>query len=374
MRYSVLGPLEVRDGPRMVPLPQGRQRLLLAVLLMHANETLASDRLIDALWGETPPASAASSLHNLVSGVRKGLGDGRLLTNGHGYALRVADDELDLQRFEALLVRGRAASGGDPERAAALLREALELWRGPALGELSYEPALAGDAARLEETRVAALEERIEADLACGRHAELIAELDALTREHPLSEGLRAQQIVALYRAGRQADALAAYREMRERLIEELGAEPGPALRRLEQAVLEHDPALGAPDALPDAPPALAWTRRHAGAMLGAGAVLLAAAIVALVATGSHESSRTAAAAATSDVLATIDPATNRITQRFPVGDTPTVVTVGAGAAWTINADGRTVSRVDLRTHAVTTIAPGTIPLDIVAGRTRPGW
>src|SRR4051812_31947638 len=119
MRYCVLGPSEVRDGSRMVPLPRGRQRLLLAVLLMHANETLASDRLIDALWGETPPASAASSLHNLVSGVRKALNDGRLVTSGHGYALRVDDGELDLQRFEGLLMRGRAAStGGDPERAA----------------------------------------------------------------------------------------------------------------------------------------------------------------------------------------------------------------------------------------------------------------
>jgi YVTN family beta-propeller protein len=353
----------------MVPLAQGRQRLLLAVLLVHANETLASDHLIDALWGEAPPASAGSSLHNLVSGLRKGLGDGRLATSGHGYALRVADGELDLQLFDALVASGRAAAtGGDPERAAALLREALELWRGPPLGELAYHPALASEAARLEEARLAALEVRIEADLACGRHAELVAELEALTREHPLRERLCAQQMLALYRAGRQADALAAYRDARERLVEELGVEPGPALRRLERAVLEQDPALGAPDALPAPPPALAWVRRHAGVLLGTGVILVAAALVAIIAAGGNEPPRTAAGA-TPDVLAAIDPATNRITRRFPVGDTPTVVAVGAGGAWTINADGRTISRVDLRTKAVETRSPGANPLDIAAGR-----
>ena len=187
----------------MVPLRQGRQRLLLAVLLLNANEPVSSDRLIDALWGEQPPPSAAGSLYNLVSGVRKALGGGRIVTRDHGYVLRVAGDELDSERFQALAEQGRAA-------------------------------------------------------LARGRHAAVISELARLTTEHPFRERLRGQQMLALYRAGRQADALAAYRDARERLVEELGVEPGPALRRLEQAVLEHDPALGAPDALPDAPPALA--------------------------------------------------------------------------------------------------------------------
>ena len=233
---------------------------------------------------------------------------------------------------------------------------------------LAYHAALAGEAARLEEARLAALEERIEADLAFGRHAELVAELEALTREHPLRERLRAQQMLALYRAGRQADALAAYRDARERLVEELGVEPGPALRRLEQAVLEHDPALGAPDALPAAPPRArmgaaprrpAARRRRHPARGGARRAHRR---------GRERTSRPVTGA-TPDVLVAIDPATNRISRRFPVGDTPTVVAVGAGGAWTINADARTISRVDLRTKAVETRSPGANPLDIAAGR-----
>ena len=167
MRFRILGPLEVQDGSRTVSLPQGRQRVLLAVLLLHANETLTSDRLIDGLWGEAPPSSAGSSLHNLVSGLRKALGDGRLVTRDGGYALQVADGELDAERFDALVREGRAAlAGGEPERAAGRLREALELWHGPALGDLAYHQALAGEAEQLEEARLAALEERIDADLA----------------------------------------------------------------------------------------------------------------------------------------------------------------------------------------------------------------
>ena len=255
MRYGLLGPLEVRDGSRLLSLPRGRQRLLLAVLLLNANETLSSDRLIDALWGEAPPATAAQSLHNLVSGLRKRLGNGQLVTHAQGYVLRVADDELDVARFDKLVPRGRAClAAGDADRAAALLREALDLWRGPALVDLAYEPAVGEHVERLEERRLTALEDRIEADLARGRHVDVLAELDALVAAHPLRERLRGQQMLALYRSGRQADALAAYRDARRALVAELGIEPGPALRGLERAVLEQDPALGGAQPLPRPP------------------------------------------------------------------------------------------------------------------------
>jgi DNA-binding SARP family transcriptional activator len=278
MRYEILGPLEVRDGARVVSLARGRQRILLAVLLLHADEVVSSELLIDALWGESPPPTAAGSLHNLTAALRKALGDGALRTRGGGYELRVGDDALDARRFEALAAQGRdALAAGEPERAAALLRDGLALWRGPPLADLAYETALQAEAARLEELRLEALEERIEADLALSRHRELVPELNALVAEAPLRERLRAQQILALYRCGRQAEALAAYGEARRRLVDELGIEPGPALRRLEQAVLEQDPALGAPDALPRTP-RVPPTRRRALALTAAGVLALLAA------------------------------------------------------------------------------------------------
>src|SRR4051794_8982205 len=210
MRYRILGQLELRDGPRAVPLPQGRQRLLLAVLLLHANETVSSDRLIDALWGETPPPTAGRGLHNLVSALRKTLGNDALMTEGHGYVLRVGDDELDARRFESLAEQGHAAlAAGDAGGASALLSEGLALWRGPPLAELDLESSARGELDRLGELRRSAQELRVEAELALGHHAEVIGELEALIAEYPLRERARGQLMVALYRCGRQADALA---------------------------------------------------------------------------------------------------------------------------------------------------------------------
>jgi YVTN family beta-propeller protein len=373
MRYGLLGPLEVRDGSGTVSLPRGRQQLLLAVLLLHANQTLSRDRLIDALWGEAAPPTAARSLHNLVSGLRKRLGNGALVTQGHGYALRVADGELDLQRFDALARRGHAALlDGDADRAATLLGEALELWRGPPLADLAYEPAVRGEVERLEERRLAALGERIEADLAGGRHAEVLAELAVLTAQHPLREHFRGQQMLALYRSGCPVEALAAYRDARRTLVAELGLEPGPGLRRLERAVLEQDPELGIPDALPPAPrpraSAVAPARRHRWALSSAGALVLIAALAALLLRDGGDSRPSAPAAVPGDSLAAIDPDTNRVVAEFPVGDTPTSVSVGAGAAWTLSADEQTVSRVDLQAKTVKTFASGALPIDLAAG------
>jgi YVTN family beta-propeller protein len=364
MRYGILGHLEVYDGTGTVPIAQGRARLLLAVLLVHAGEPVSSDRLIDALWGETPPPTASRSLHNLVSGLRKSLGDGRLVTHPRGgYQLSLNGDELDAARFETLSSDGRdALAGGDADRGARLLRDALALWRGPAFGELAYEAALQADVARLEELRLVAVEDRIDADLALGRHAKLVAELEALVVQHPLRERLRGQLMLALYRSGRQADALGAYADARRHLVDELGIEPGPALRELERAVLEQDRALDLPRSPPRTPSAaapLAAALRRPWRLAAAGAVLVAAVIVAALVAGGSAPERTGASAtaAGGDLLVAINPATNTLAEQVGVGGGPTTVTVAGGAVWVINTADRTISRVDLQTKAARTFS-----------------
>jgi DNA-binding SARP family transcriptional activator len=241
MQFRLLGPLEVVAGGRRLELGGAKQRSLLASLLLRANQVVSTDRLIDELWGAAPPATAAKSVQVMVSRLRKMLGEGRLATHAHGYALRVDVRELDLARFERLVGESRGAA---PENAARKLREALALWRGPALADLAYEPFVQADIARLEELRFAALEQRIAADLAAGRHAELVGELEALVVEHPLRERLRCELMLALYRSSRQAEALDAYRAARRVLSDELGLEPSQELKELEQAILRQDSAL----------------------------------------------------------------------------------------------------------------------------------
>jgi DNA-binding SARP family transcriptional activator len=245
MDYRILGPLEALDGERQLPLGGARQRAVLAVLLLHGNETLTRDVIVDELWGEAPPPTAAKVLQNCVSALRKELPPDTIRTVAGAYGLTLEPGELDRDRFERLLAEGRAAlEAGDHADASDQLRRALALWRGAPLSDFSYEGFAQDEIKRLEELHIAALEDRIEAELALGHHDELVPELEALVTRHPLRERLRGQLMLALYRAGRQAEALESYRVARRTLLAELGIEPGRALRELEQAILAQVPAL----------------------------------------------------------------------------------------------------------------------------------
>jgi DNA-binding SARP family transcriptional activator/class 3 adenylate cyclase len=249
MDFRLLGPLEVDDGGAPVGLGGAKQRALLALLLLNANMTVASDRLIDELWGDGPPESARKMVQIYVSQLRKLLPGGQLRTHASGYSLELGADELDLARFEGLATEGRAAlASGDPGRASELLRSALAMWRGPALAEFG-EPFARIEGARLEELRLAALEDRIDADLELGRHSDLVAELESLVPKHPERDRLRGQHMLALYRCGRQADALQIYHDGRRVLDQQLGLRPSSALRELEERILRQDPALAPPPA-----------------------------------------------------------------------------------------------------------------------------
>ena len=260
MDFLILGPLEAWDGGRKLPLGGVRQRALLAMLLLHANEVVSSDRLVDALWDGAARRDALKALSVAVARLRKVLAPGPLDGGAHrvlvtrppGYALRLDPEQLDARRFERLVAEGRAAA--DPAAAARSLGDALALWRGGALADLAYESFCRPEIARLEELRLVALEDRVDADLALGGGAGLVAELEGIVEEHPLRERFRGQLLLALYRAGRQADALEAYRAARATLVEELGIEPGRRMRELHQAILRQDADLDRPPPAPRVP------------------------------------------------------------------------------------------------------------------------
>jgi DNA-binding SARP family transcriptional activator len=246
--FRILGPLEVRDGDRLVALRGAKQRLLLSMLLLHANEVVSNEALIDAIWNEKPPETARKALQMHISQLRKLLDPDRtrdepvIVTRAPGYLLHAEADQLDCARFEEALVEAERAGG--PREVGESLRAALALWRGPALANVELSDAVRGDVARLDELRLQATEDRIDTDLALGHHAAAIPQLEALVAEHPLRERLRAQLMLALYRSGRQAEALAAYRDARRLLVDELGIEPGRDLRELEASILAQDPDL----------------------------------------------------------------------------------------------------------------------------------
>jgi YVTN family beta-propeller protein len=367
MEFRILGPFEVSERGRPLEVGAGKQRAVLALLLLRAGEVVSTDHLIDALWAERPPASALNSVHIYVSQLRKALRNGRLETRGRGYLLALEPEQLDLGRFERLLGEGRALlAGGESERAAQALRAALALWRGPPLSDFASEPFAHGEIARLDELRLAAFEERIEADLALGRHAELVPELEALVREHPLRERLRAQLMLALYRSGRQAEALDAYQQARRMLAEELGLEPGRTLQELEGAILRQDAQLDPPS---QAATPLARARRRSGILIATGAVLLLSAAIAVAGIELTRGDSPGLSSASANSVAAIDASSNRLVAEVPVGNGPTSVAVGEGSVWVTNARDRSVSRIDPPTRSVLQrIDVGGDPSGIVVG------
>jgi DNA-binding SARP family transcriptional activator/ABC-type transport system substrate-binding protein len=353
MEFRLLGPLEVlRDG-RVLAVGGAKQRALLALLLLHANEVVSRDRLIDELWSERQPGTADHSLDVQVSRLRKALEpDEPLETRGSGYMLTIDPEQVDARRFEHLLEEGRRANAaGKPAQAASLLREALGLWRGDALADLAYEAFAATEIERLEELRLVAIEERIDAELALGQHATLVSELEALTARHPLRERLRAQLMLALYRSGRQAEALRVYADARKRLVEELGLEPGQPLRELEQGILRQDPLLAA------TPPAAGRKRRRTvvtAIALPVGVGVVAAGVL-LWHSGTQSSHAQPLAQPESVTL--IAAKTGRVVGNAPV-TAPVLSRFGAGALWSVSFQGD-LTRIDLATHKTVSIGLG---------------
>ncbi len=370
MDFRVLGPLECYVDGRSVAVGGGRQRALLALLLVHAGEIVSRDRLIEELWEGDPPSSGSQSLDVYVSRLRKAFRDAGadevLITRAPGYVLKA---DTDAARFETLAAQGSdVLTAGDPERAAALLREALALWRGNAYVESADQLWARPEAERLEELRLRATEDRIDAELALGRHAALVPELEVLAGRHPNRERLVGQYMLALYRSGRQADALAAYRTARRQLVDELGLEPGPELRRLEAAVLGQDPALDLPRAqrARSSTTVPAGRRRRLGLALGATAAL-ALVVIALTALIGEEDNAGEAIAANG--AGAVDPVTGRVVTNVAVGSSPAGIAGGAGRVWVSNGADGTVTRIDARGgHVDQTVRVGSSPAGVAAG------
>jgi DNA-binding SARP family transcriptional activator/ABC-type transport system substrate-binding protein len=341
MDLQLLGPVEARLGDRTVVLGARKQRALLAMLGLEANRTVSADRLAEGLWGEEPPSSAPKMVQLYVSQLRRLLdGNGAtIVTHGRDYELRIPAEAIDVARFKRLVDESRP-------------REALALWRGKALADVADEPFAAGEIRQLDEQRVHAHELAIEADLEAGRHADVIGELEALVAEHPLRERLHAQRMLALYRSGRQSEALDAYRQARGALVEQIGVEPGAELQRLQDAILAHDPALDPPSPPPPArpppsqpargrPPPRRWLHPLvAVAVLSAAAGLLAFGVSRVTAPDRFPR-------IDEDFVGTIDPDGGRITAEFPVGRGPAALATGAGSVWVASALDGTVSRID---------------------------
>ncbi|MEA2159958.1 MAG: hypothetical protein QOD66_2338 [Solirubrobacteraceae bacterium] len=356
------------EGDRPLALGPPQQRALLAMLLVHRGEPVSSDRLVEGLWGEQAPPSALKIIQGYVSNLRRVLGEDLLVTRGRGYLLQVEPSHIDLGRFESLVGEGRRAlQAGDAEGAAARLREALGLWRGPPLSDFAYASFAQSEIARLEESRLAALEERIDAELALGEPAGPVAELEALVREHPLRERFIGQLMLALYRSGRQADALESYRHARHRLVEELGLEPTRDLQELERAILAQDPALEPPVQDPvRGLPAIA-RRGRGGRLIAVGGAILLAVVIAVAV--KLAGSGTSAIQAAPNSLAVIDVRSNRLVAAVPVGARPAAVAFGSGSLWVANLDDQTVSRIDPKAlRTVRTISVGAAPTGIAFG------
>jgi DNA-binding SARP family transcriptional activator/DNA-binding beta-propeller fold protein YncE len=372
VRFGILGSLVVwRDGSA-VSIGAAKQRAVLALLLIRRGELVPTETLVDELWGERPPPTALKALRTYVSHLRKTLGEGVLETHPGGYSLRLEPDALDAERFEALLARARGLLAERRAREAReLLDEALNLWRGPPLAEFRYEAFARDEIGRLQELRLVALDQHLEAKLALGEHAAAVPELEALVREHPLRESLRALLMLALYRSGRQADALAAYQDARTALVEELGLEPSERLQQLERSILTHDPALELevqrpPSPAPAAPKRPLRSRRHA-VVIGVLLTVAAAATVAAVISMSGSSFKPLARLAPNSI-GIVDPGRNALVGEIRLPTRPAAVTVDDGALWVAMQDDQTLLRLDAGTHKVTrTIGLPEEPIAVVA-------
>jgi peptide/nickel transport system substrate-binding protein len=388
VEFSVLGPLSVRIDGTPVALGGAKQRALLAMLLLRANAVVSRDSLIDGLWGEHAPATADRSLDSHISRLRRLLGPKRIERRAPGYLLNVDPGELDLDRFETLLEQGRAlARSGENAAAAHTLGEALAIWNGSALADLLFEPFAVREADRLEERRLLAFEERVDADLALGKAEDLVGELEQAVGEHPHREGLVGQLMLALYRTGRQRDALAVYQALRRHLSEDLGLEPSPQLRDLERRILQQDPTLAARRV---ERPAVRRNRRKVVALACVGVAVVVSAVIGIeLGTGGSSASTArgsttgvfelrgnspvagvsladAPAATVSDrhsiwlaepsagEVVRIDLASRQIEQTISVDGSPSLLAVGAGLVWAATAQGDTIYRIDQTTQRVT--------------------
>ncbi len=374
LSFHLLGRLEAYSDGVEVDLGPRKQRAVLALLLLNANRVVSTERLIDDLWGDFPPSTARAALQVYVAGLRKALGtDGATLrTRAPGYVLEVEEGALDLDRFAQLCAE--AHESPDPERRAALLHEALELWRDEPLPELRAEPFSSAAVAQLEQLRLRALEERIDADLALGRDATLVTELEALVAEHPYREGLRAQLMLTLYRSGRQAGALDVYQAGRRALQDDLGLEPGKELRDLEAAILRQDEALSVARSVPaepepEQPPSAGRLSRRAviaACIAGFAAVALGTGLAVL------RSGSGSAAQVKPGAVGVVDPVTRRVVADVPLGFSSPLIAAGEGSVWVVDPKGSTLTRIDPETNAVVTpqrgIPANGIPVGLAVG------
>ena len=381
VQFRILGPLEVVDGSGSIVFEAPKQRALLAVLLLHPNEVVSSERLIDELWGELPPATAPKVVQTYVSQLRRVLGPDVIATRPPGYMLRIDEAALDAGRFRRLAAEARRlATIGEREQADNLYREALALWRGPPLADVAFESFARNEVERLAEERVDVLSARIDCELALGLDAELVTELETLVRRYPLRERLRSQLMLALYRSGRQADALAAYQDGRRTLVGELGLEPSRELQDLEKAILIHDPALDAPAQIEPAAPeggdgagAAARDelvrrrrlRKPVVAVVASPFVLAAVAGLVLTLNRGHPASMLL----TPDSVGFVDAKSGRVTRSIPVGRDPSALTVANDSVWVANHRDETVTRIHRATGRAVTIPVGGHPTGITAFR-----
>jgi DNA-binding SARP family transcriptional activator/streptogramin lyase len=373
MEFRLLGPLELEGRNGVVPLGSGKQRALLAVLLLHANEPVSRERLIDELWGSEPPASAAHSVEVYISRLRKTLNgaglEGVLTSRGTGYLLRVDREHCDLGRFQRLLEESRTA---DATRARALLGEALALWRGPALADVDLPGSERSAVERLEELRLEALEERIERDLELNQHGAVVAELQVLVRANPLRERLRGQHMRALYGSGRQAEALESYREA-HRALGELGLEPSPELKVLQRQILSHDASLS--PSRETAAPERPLARRRAFAAAAATILLVGGALAFTIGSTRNSGAAPRAVEPVMNSVGLVDPKRHRLVADIPIGGRLTIgpgrpsLAAGLGSVWVCDADDKTLVRIDPTTRRVVrTIGLGVTPASVVVG------